>query len=111
MCHASFYINEIGDTSLPLERPEMLDDDLLKQLHHVLLEVSQYTLFPFSSRTTPFVDPCRRRVDDVSKLRSRLSHFERDPKYGPPSHFSLPSLPVLTFFMTPLYPFIVIGRA
>jgi hypothetical protein len=26
--------------SLPPERPEMLDDDLLKQLHHVLLEVS-----------------------------------------------------------------------
>ncbi|KAI9451514.1 Trm112p-domain-containing protein [Lactarius psammicola] len=30
---------EIGDTSLPLERPEMLDDVLLKQLHHVLLEI------------------------------------------------------------------------
>jgi len=30
---------EIGDMSLPLERPEMLDDDLLKQLHHVLLEI------------------------------------------------------------------------
>ncbi|KAH9176367.1 Trm112p-domain-containing protein [Lactarius sanguifluus] len=25
---------EIGDLSLPLEQPEMLDDDLLKQLHH-----------------------------------------------------------------------------
>jgi len=32
--------NEIGDTSLPQERPEMLDDDLLKQLHNVLLQVS-----------------------------------------------------------------------
>ncbi|KAI0296736.1 Trm112p-domain-containing protein [Multifurca ochricompacta] len=30
---------EIGDTSLPPERPEMLDDDFLKQLHHVLLEI------------------------------------------------------------------------
>ncbi|KAI0246245.1 Trm112p-domain-containing protein [Lactifluus subvellereus] len=30
---------EIGDMSLPPERPEMLDDDLLKQLHHVLLEI------------------------------------------------------------------------
>ncbi|KAI9507405.1 Trm112p-domain-containing protein [Russula earlei] len=29
---------EIGDTSLPSERPGMLDDDLLKQLHRVLLE-------------------------------------------------------------------------
>ncbi|KAI9463583.1 Trm112p-domain-containing protein [Lactarius psammicola] len=30
---------EIGDMSLPLEQPEMLNDDLLKQLHHVLLEI------------------------------------------------------------------------
>ncbi|KAN0118191.1 multifunctional methyltransferase [Russula decolorans] len=31
---------EVGDTSLPVERPEMLDDDLLRQLHHVLLEIN-----------------------------------------------------------------------
>lgn len=30
----------MGDTSLPVQRPEMLDDDLLRHLHHVLLEVS-----------------------------------------------------------------------
>ncbi|KAF8869775.1 hypothetical protein BD779DRAFT_1583632 [Infundibulicybe gibba] len=30
---------ELGDTSLPLEQPEMLDDDFLKALHHVLLEI------------------------------------------------------------------------
>ncbi len=35
-----FSMYKIGDTSLPVERPEMLDDDILKQLHHVLLEVS-----------------------------------------------------------------------
>ncbi|KAF9492117.1 Trm112p-domain-containing protein [Pleurotus eryngii] len=29
----------LGDTSLPDERPEMMDDDLLKTLHHVLLEL------------------------------------------------------------------------
>ena len=74
--------NEIGDTSLPPERPEMLDDDLLKQLHHVLLEVSQYTLFPFSPMTS-FVDPRRRRFYDMPKLWARLSCFKRDPKYGP----------------------------
>ena len=34
------FIFKIGDMSLPLELPEMLDDDLLKQLHHVLLEAS-----------------------------------------------------------------------
>ena len=45
------FLNEIGDTSLPLERPEMLDDELLKQLHHVLLEVSRHTpSFPSPSR-------------------------------------------------------------
>ncbi|TFY81508.1 hypothetical protein EWM64_g2503 [Hericium alpestre] len=30
---------QVGDTSLPLEQPEMLDDEFLKQLHHVLLEI------------------------------------------------------------------------
>ncbi|EDR03507.1 uncharacterized protein LACBIDRAFT_253381 [Laccaria bicolor S238N-H82] len=30
---------QLGDTSLPLEQPEMLDDEFLKNLHHVLLEV------------------------------------------------------------------------
>jgi len=50
-CRATFFENEIGDTSLPLERPEMLDDELLKQLHHVLLEVSRHTpYFPSPSR-------------------------------------------------------------
>jgi hypothetical protein len=44
------FTNKIGDASLPLERPEMLDEDLLKQLHHVLLEVSQSSRFPSLSR-------------------------------------------------------------
>ncbi|KAI0041551.1 Trm112p-domain-containing protein [Auriscalpium vulgare] len=30
---------EVGDDSLPAEVPEMLDDEFLKQLHHVLLEI------------------------------------------------------------------------
>ncbi|KAF9650405.1 trm112, partial [Thelephora ganbajun] len=30
---------QLGDTSLPAEQPEMVDDDLLKALHHVLLEI------------------------------------------------------------------------
>ncbi|KAH7910418.1 hypothetical protein BJ138DRAFT_1114112 [Hygrophoropsis aurantiaca] len=30
---------QVGDTSLPPEEPEMMDDDLLKKLHHVLLEI------------------------------------------------------------------------
>ncbi|ESK97183.1 hypothetical protein Moror_6266 [Moniliophthora roreri MCA 2997] len=30
---------ELGDASLPLEQPEMVDDELLKNLHHVLLEI------------------------------------------------------------------------
>ncbi|KAJ6468434.1 Trm112p-domain-containing protein [Mycena sanguinolenta] len=30
---------QLGDTSLPDQAPEMLDDDFLKTLHHVLLEI------------------------------------------------------------------------
>ncbi|KIJ09316.1 hypothetical protein PAXINDRAFT_164387 [Paxillus involutus ATCC 200175] len=30
---------QVGDTSLPPEQPEMMDDDLLRQLHHVLMEI------------------------------------------------------------------------
>lgn len=30
---------QLGDTTLPLTQPEMLDDEFLKNLHHVLLEV------------------------------------------------------------------------
>ncbi|ETW76324.1 hypothetical protein HETIRDRAFT_328735 [Heterobasidion irregulare TC 32-1] len=30
---------QLGDTSLPLQQPDMLDDDFLRALHHVLLEL------------------------------------------------------------------------
>jgi len=30
---------ELGDASLPEEMPEMVDDEFLKKLHHVLLEI------------------------------------------------------------------------
>ncbi|KAF5370646.1 hypothetical protein D9758_001801 [Tetrapyrgos nigripes] len=30
---------QLGDMSLPLEQPEMMDDDFLKSFHHVLLEI------------------------------------------------------------------------
>ncbi|KAJ7671616.1 hypothetical protein DFH06DRAFT_1037425, partial [Mycena polygramma] len=30
---------QLGDTSLPDQPPEMLDDDFLKSLHHVLFEI------------------------------------------------------------------------
>jgi len=43
-----FFKYKVGDTSLPVERPEMLDDDLLRQLHHVLLEVSQHAFSTIS---------------------------------------------------------------
>jgi hypothetical protein len=35
----SKHFSKLGDTSLPLEQPEMLDDEFLKNLHLVLLEV------------------------------------------------------------------------
>ena len=94
------YLNEIGDTSLPVERPDMLDDELLKQLHHVLLEVSRCIFCPFSLMTS-FVDPRRRRFDDLSELRARLSHFEWDPKHGAHLPLSLPTWPVLSWHTPP----------
>ncbi|TFK20174.1 trm112 [Coprinopsis marcescibilis] len=30
---------QLGDTSLPTEQPEMIDDEFLQNLHHVLLEI------------------------------------------------------------------------
>ena len=57
---------KIGDMSLPFEQPEMLDDDFLKQLHHVLLEVcvnSRRTLIlsrsnqPYTHRFTSMKAP------------------------------------------------------
>ncbi|TFK61307.1 Trm112p-domain-containing protein [Pluteus cervinus] len=30
---------QLGDTSLPPEQPEMTDDEFLKNLHHVLMEI------------------------------------------------------------------------
>lgn len=35
---------QLGDTSLPQEQPEMLDDEFLKSLHHVLFEVRSRSL-------------------------------------------------------------------
>lgn len=76
----------------------MLDDDILKQLHHVLLEVSRprSTYLPFSSTIMPSLDPCRRGLHDMSELWTRLSYLERDPKHGPhlaslPIHYSFSS--------------------
>ncbi|KAH7886804.1 hypothetical protein F5I97DRAFT_1936423 [Phlebopus sp. FC_14] len=30
---------QVGDASLPSEQPEMMDDELIRKLHHVLLEI------------------------------------------------------------------------
>ena len=39
-------MRQVGNTSLPLEQPEMTDDELLQKLHHVLLEVLHPLSFP-----------------------------------------------------------------
>ena len=44
-------ILQLGDTSLPVEQPEMIDDDLLKALHHVLLEVRELPVCSLPSLT------------------------------------------------------------
>ena len=38
---------QLGDTTLPPEMPEMVDDEFLKNLHHVLLEVSLLVVLLF----------------------------------------------------------------
>ena len=47
--HVLKEVRQVGDTSLPLEQPEMTDDEFLQKLHHVLLEVLHY-LIPLSIR-------------------------------------------------------------
>lgn len=62
----------------------MLDDDLLRHLHHVLLEVSRNApSAPSLESDDVFLDSHRQWLHDVSKLRPRLSDLEWDPKYGP----------------------------
>ena len=57
---------QLGDTSLPADQPEMVDDDLLKALHHVLLEVrrSHPQCVP-SHRSLRLQDPHRGRSNDL----------------------------------------------
>lgn len=45
---------EVGDTSLPPEQPDMMDDELLQKLHHVLMEVNRYLDRFFKSVLTFF---------------------------------------------------------
>ena len=45
---------QLGDTSLPAEQPEMLDDDFLQKLHHVLLEVRPHV---YSSNVSDALTP------------------------------------------------------
>ena len=42
--HVLKEVRQVGDTSLPLERPEMMDDEFLQKLHHVLLEVLHHLI-------------------------------------------------------------------
>lgn len=38
----SYITLQLGDTSLPTDQPEMVDDEFLKNLHHVLFEVRDF---------------------------------------------------------------------
>ena len=48
---------EVGDTSLPLEQPDMMDDELLQKLHHALMEVRRYLYYFFTDFVNRFLDP------------------------------------------------------
>ena len=92
---------QLGDTSLPAEQPEMLDDEFLQKLHHVLLEVRiapttavhtpVLTPAPHPSRPSPTKTFLRARGltgthrggrDGLPKLQPRLPNLERDPEHG-----------------------------
>lgn len=51
--NSALTLRKLGDTSLPNQPPEMLDDDFLKTLHHVLLEVRHS-----SYDTSIYLTPC-----------------------------------------------------
>lgn len=71
---------QLGDTSLPDEPPEMLDDEFLQKLHHVLFQVCCANFLisgPLALPTheTFHADTCRRRCNDLSQLSAFLSHL------------------------------------
>ena len=86
----------------------MFDEELLKSLHHVLLEVRFVSFFLYITisdkpclipsyyytsylHTLSYPDSRKRRSIGLSKFRARLPHQEWYPKYGP----SLGALPDL----------------
>ena len=59
----------------------MYDDDFLKNLHHVLLEVAHHVVFIIF--LTYFIeDTRRRRINDLSKLQTCLPNLQWYPKHG-----------------------------
>lgn len=70
----------------------MIDEELLKKLHHILLEVSSSC--DIARETLPFcglnfirllvisTDSRRTRIHGVSQLLTQLCDPERHPKYG-----------------------------
>ena len=70
------YVDKLGDTSLPAETPEMVDDEFLKSLHHVLLEV-RFCGSPVLQCISPRIsDAHRRRVYDLPQLWACIPHSE-----------------------------------
>lgn len=66
----------------------MLDDEFLKNLHHVLLEV-RLNYFAGARRLRRSSDPRRGGLNDMPELWARLPHSERHPKHGTLIFFSL----------------------
>ncbi|KIL63742.1 hypothetical protein M378DRAFT_79233, partial [Amanita muscaria Koide BX008] len=60
---------QLGDTSLPLEAPDMLDNKFLKTLHHVLLEVKGAMTCPNCSHRYPI-------SNGIETLKTPMLQFE-----------------------------------
>lgn len=62
----------------------MKDEEFLKTVHHVLMEVcfvGNFIIY-YSHRTLGFVDARRVRTDGMPELQARISHYEWYPQYG-----------------------------
>ena len=60
----------------------MYDDEFLKNLHHVLLEVAHLCRPQFFFLTYFIEDTRRRRIYDLSKLPTCLPNLQWYPKHG-----------------------------
>src|SRR5882762_11379503 len=75
-------VSQLGDTTLPPDVPEMLDDEFLQQLHHTMLEVGRRSFPQHSPAKIVVPDSCRRGCYGVPQLPTRVPYIEWDSQHG-----------------------------